>query len=1169
MFFRRYLAGGMIASACFVGGSFADDTELYVMESSPRTGARPQVLIIFDNSGSMGTREYVEDFYPRNDNITSSTKLYYTYSSEAMPKVGDSRSFVQSINGCASSKKYLEDYGMFTGFIREYTFSGQSGAWRELPTNSQPVGIALDCFEDIDNRNFRNAESQVSGLPVDGLGSVVEPVSYTEVDRSSTQHEVDTAVEKALRTGFGTGRPVTVYTENYINWYHGAKNSSRKTRLSIAKRVMQDTVVTTPGVDFGLAIFNLNWPSEGNRDGGRIIAGIRDMDEDNRQTLLSTINSLPAETNTPLCETLYEVYRYYSGQSVLYGNADSSVDDWYTANRPAKDESIINDGVYESPFKPCLNRAYVVLITDGQPTVDSHANTEVKNLPGANQDAVQNNYLASLSGWMNTHDVNPNVTDEQNVSTFTIGFSDGATNAAPLLIKAAEVGGGKYFAARNAVQLQSALQQVFTEILEVNASLTSPSIASNNFDRTQTLDSVYYAMFLPNKGPRWHGNLKKFRVTGSGEIVDRNGNPAIDDDGNLKNSACSYWTSTETCAGAPGGGDGNDVQLGGAAEVLRKASDRKLYGNFGDDGALNDFTVNNAAVAAGSQQGLADYMGIDKSELDEVFAWARGQDVDDDDQDANILENRQDIMGDPLHSKPLAINYGTATSPDIRILLGTNQGFLHMFRDTGDSVSESWAFMPYELLTNLPDLKANIPSGVHSIYGLDSPPVAYIKMGKSAVEKVWVFFGMRRGGKSYYGLDITNPDAPELLWQVGSDDAGLAELGQTWSEPVVTTIPGWPSGNTDPENAKPVLIIGAGYAPETKDTTALGGDDSMGRGVFVLDAQSGALVHFFGATNANTNMNGLIDSIPNSVAILDSNSDNLTDRIYATDTGGNVWRIDMPGPNPDSSETPWTAFKFAALGSNTSLPSDRRLFAEPAVAQTVFTNISQVSVSQNGQITRSLVYQNVPYDAVVVGSGMRPNPSDKSRNDMFFVLQDRHIVTRSFTGTTESPIPPPLYLSNLYDVTDSAPASDNIAENIEFGQKRGWFYDFSAEGEKSLAGALIIRGKVYFTSYVPGDTEVADSCLVAGQGRLYSFDLHRGTRTYDHEFLEVGERVPDTPQLVLPPNASGESYMYLIGIGKATNEMTPLNSIKGCADGDNRCVGGGLGVNRIYYHIDE
>ena len=39
------------------GITFADDTELYLVDSTVRTGKRPQVLFIFDNSGSMSTIE--------------------------------------------------------------------------------------------------------------------------------------------------------------------------------------------------------------------------------------------------------------------------------------------------------------------------------------------------------------------------------------------------------------------------------------------------------------------------------------------------------------------------------------------------------------------------------------------------------------------------------------------------------------------------------------------------------------------------------------------------------------------------------------------------------------------------------------------------------------------------------------------------------------------------------------------------------------------------------------------------------------------------------------------------------------------------------------------------------------------------------------------------------
>lgn len=1173
-----------------IANSYADDTELYVFESTSRTGAKPQVMIIFDNSGSMKTVEAdAQAFYDPaitypavgSGNSLQERMVYFTkggIDNTSLPvpdSPSESRRFLDAINGCETSKSYLSTYGVFTGFFREYSFSGQNGTWQEVPDNNGANIVVIDCFDDIETGKWQNAPGQPTGFPIDSAGNKQNPVRYTPISASSTQAQIDAAIVKAKQTGFGTGQAITLYTDNYLRWFNGDQALVPKTRLEIAKEVIKNTIVTTPSVDFGLTIFNINAFAEGDADGGRIVSGIKSMTEANKLALLGTIANLDPETNTPLCETLYEVQQYFGGKNVTFGNKDKKPSGYnYTPNTPPRDTTIEQSGKYISPFKECQNRAYVVYITDGVPTVDQNANNLVKGLANANQTGYVNanpaftSFLPNLAQWMNTNDVNANLVGDQNVTTFTIGFSDGADDAAPLLIKTAELGGGKYFAAKGASQLQAALQQVFTQILEVNASFTSPSIASNNFDRTESFDSVYYAMFLPNRGPRWSGNLKKFKVTAGGSVVDSKGINAIGSDGNIKSSACSFWTLSATCAGASDGGDGNDVTIGGTSEALRLSSSRKILSNL--SGGLVSLTKQSAESFAGGEDALATYIGIDKAELTSLFDWTKGQDVDDDNSNTNRTENRRDIMGDPLHSKPLAINFGSAGSPDIRVVLGTNHGLLHMFKDAGDTVTESWAFMPYELLPNLRPLKANVPSGVHSVYGMDSSPVAYIKRSASGgIEKAWLFVGMRRGGKSYYALDITNPDSPSFLWKVDANSPGMSELGQTWSKPVVGFIPGWPAGNTSVSAAKPVLVVGAGYSPAGKDGAGIGIDDSAGRGVFVLDAESGTLVHAFGVTSGatSTKLPGIVDSTPNSVALLDSNSDGLTDRIYATDTGANVWRIDLPSGNPRDSTRPWTAFKFAELGGS-SVATDRRFFAEAVVVKTLFTNVTEVSVTDaQGNTTTSIGYQNIPYDAVVIGSGNRPHPSDKGRQDMFFTLQDRNVTSKSFNGSTGNEIPIALTKDDLYDVTSAAPS--NESDNLAFGQKRGWYYTFSSVGEKSLAAATIIRGRVFFTSYVPGDSTAANQCLIAGSGRLYGFDLHKGTRSYMHTYYEMGERVPDTPQLVIPPG--GKGYIYLIGIGDAGRGMVERNPEPGDPN-DPPCEGvcfDGPKTNKIYYHVSE
>lgn len=87
-------------------------------------------------------------------------------------------------------------------------------------------------------------------------------------------------------------------------------------------------------------------------------------------------------------------------------------------------------------------------------------------------------------------------------------------------------------------------------------------------------------------------------------------------------------------------------------------------------------------------------------------------------------------------------------------------------------------------------------------------------------------------------------------------------------------------------------------------------------------------------------------------------------------------------------------------------------------------------------------------------------------------------------------------------------------------------------------------------------------CGFSGQGRLYVFDLHKGTRSYSQVYYEVGERVPDTPQIVIPKPEDGKpADAYIIGVGKGECQNGECTGTIG--------LGGGLNTNKIYYHINE
>ena len=65
------------------------------------------------------------------------------------------------------------------------------------------------------------------------------------------------------------------------------------------------------------------------------------------------------------------------------------------------------------------------------------------------------------------------------------------------------------------------------------------------------------------------------------------------------------------------------------------------------------------------------------AERDTLINWERGQDLDDEDVDAvTSAEMRPSAHGDVLHSRPVALNFGTAGSPQVVVFYGGNDGVL-------------------------------------------------------------------------------------------------------------------------------------------------------------------------------------------------------------------------------------------------------------------------------------------------------------------------------------------------------------------------------------------------------------------------------------------------------------------------------------------------------------
>ena len=676
-------------------------------------------------------------------------------------------------------------------------------------------------------------------------------------------------------------------------------------RIDVARNAITQLVNDNVDIDFGLMRLR-------SSDGGYVLARIAAE----REFLLDKIDNLPASGSTPLSETLWEAYLYITGQEIDYAEGVN--------DRDKAAETSSSSEVYKSPFMPvtgeplrCDNSVNVIMMSDGDPTNDSSRDNNIKTLykntfNSTDYPIYHSNYLAVLAKAIHgTKDVEvdlypatPNVHDQGRV--FTIGFGTGMSSKGKTILgKTAEYGGGQYLHANTSAQLSDALKNTISRIREVNDSFSSPSVASNNVDQTRSRDAIYFAMFYPETGARWSGNLKKLKVSGD-QIVDSTAKGALDDNGLISKDAKTFWLPSNQPA------DGNAVAQGGV----------NLHLTTLDTQSRNLYTENQGALVKFSPTVVSDILNTTPdntlSLASDDIKWAMGVDVDDEDRDGSKQDQRQDIFGDPLHSKPVAIDYG---NDDVRLLIGTNAGFLHMFKDAGNTVSESWAFIPSALYKIIKPLREN--QAETKVYGMDGAISVYFSnkslngeglndgiIDASKGDEVWAFAGMRRGGKNYYALDITAPNAPKKLWDkpIEGGKGDFTELAQSWSKPQIAYIKAF--------GDKPLLVFGAGY--DTNKDAAIRSEDKTGRGIYIVEAKTGKKV--WALTPGENGFTGK-HSIAADLTTLDSDYDGYIDRIYASDTGGNIWRIDMPGS--DTSE--FSHFKLAELGS-TSATQDRLFF---------------------------------------------------------------------------------------------------------------------------------------------------------------------------------------------------------------------------------------------------
>jgi type IV pilus assembly protein PilY1 len=919
-------------------------------------------------------------------------------------------------------------------------------------------------------------------------------------------------------------------TSGSMGWETDSTNTppvGEESRLDIVKRIAIETIEKTKNINISLMSFN------GSGQGATLdlpLTPTEDAAEDFKQIM----GNYTAYGGTPITESLDEALRYFRGDTVKYGasgvaSAMNSSGTEYI--RPIKNQCQKNHVILFSDGEPTgdidsnndiLNRINAsndprksdLDSLDANQKCSGNGKTNyaysyyyINNGNPFTQNGTSYTYSFFQSGryyysyydksgicaeeialLAQIEDFSPNSPVTQNVTIHTVGGFVGG-EAQEKLKSIARFGSPQgegstkivngltvpstYYAADSAESLAAELEKLFNKISDDGSIFTAPSVSVNAFNSLELSDELYYAVFKPSKQTDWAGNLKRYRLdlsdTGA-TIVGQNQQPAIDDEtGFFNTEAVSYWSDTSLPA------DGLEVTQGGMAQHLTLPRTIKTT----KDGKLIDFSSSNFTDSE------LDIVGKSADHKQRLLDWAQGIDVD-----AGLDVNGEPIprlsIEDPLHSEPTIITYSSSINQstgektqDRTLFLGTNSGYLHAFDVSEQSPKEFFAFIPKELVQNLDKYFSGGSFYDNKTYGIDGPLTHWHEDTNDngqvdGSEKVYFYITLRRGGQSFYALDVTDRTAPELLWEKHGNypanfpnkpavSSGYDKLGQTWArlEPATVTLKGVQTA---------VLFTAGGYDPSedgiTSDGPSSRSEHALGTTVYMIDALTGKVLWDASVNSASSQMTS---SFAGNVSPVDSTGDGQANIIFAADTGGRVWRFDINSSAIDETDFA-TTHLLADISSGTGA-GNRRFFNEVDV-----------------------VYREKEKDILLsIGSGYRAHP-------LSLVVTDYHFIIR-----TPVVKPSSNHLITLSDLTDWGVDS-----------AYGWKVPLTLPGEKVLSRSSTTSGAILFTTFAPKSSNAADLCSSdPGVATLYILN----NKIVHHVSLVQGG-IPTMPVIVRNKNAN-------------------------------------------------
>lgn len=766
----------------------------------------------------------------------------------------------------------------------------------------------------------------------------------------------------------------------------------------------------------------------------------------------------------------------------------------------------------------CAPTRYVVLVTDGLPTLDlvGHA---WPPLGSAAAQPTPNGY--GVSATFNTDGSLASTNDQAlqdtittlaalkaaGIKTYIIGIGAGVNNgsttpAVSALTAMAVAGGtGQFFPATDPVTLTNDMQVILAAI---QAGTQSTATAAVNSTSIHAGSVVYQGQFSTGDSAQdWSGNLFAFPVDPATGAVNTSPSAALWnaqsllDAQNPSTRVIATWDPTtgaatpfEWTSGTPSHGIASSTNLGQR--------------------------LSNSTFDPSGSDALSFLRGV------QSLSFSNG----------GPYRARAQLLGDVVDSAPLYVggasgnftstSYASfansvASRPAV-VYVGANDGMLHAFSAlTG---AELFAYIPNGVFGgaaatgNLLALTDRYYASNHKFYVDGSPVAGDVNFGTS-----WhtiLVGGESAGGNSIYAIDVTAPQtltteallSAAVLW-----DFTDANMGLTYSRPAIVNA-----------NVGALVLFGNGYnSPSQKPF------------FYALNAQTGAVVGKIDlcAQVASAYCNLTLANGLSSVTAVSLNGDLSSNAtlVYAGDLQGNLWRIDISNVNP----TLWTVtVLFQARNAAGTL---QPITVAPAV-------------------TLNPNYPRYVGQMVFLGTGQLLGIADLSTT-----------TTQSVYGVYDNNSVPstPILRASLVQQTLTAvtinltaggtmPGRTDSANTVNLLQKSGWYVDLTlVSGERIVSDPQVDSGAVVVTSVQPagstcagGDYSWLNLFNYATGGAFASAPLTLTSQII--EGVSLGESYASAPRVEIDANGpvSREIMVTESGTGLATslNDTVPIQGFQ-------------------------